>query len=867
MNTIRRRLLPLLPTVLATAAMAQGWGQAGAGATPLSVAGGAPQIHSGPAEALYLQLRGVRLDKSRVYRVRAASLDRAALHITLNDGTLAFTEDVAGRVTGAFFEGDGEVLLMPPDQVERASMSLFTGAAILEEKFLTAYFRFNDDTFRDLQPLLRPGEHAEEFVEQWNETAHNLAEGDALELLIDFSRFLPGPGGGPPASVEPPADAGRILHARVENPKLGVFDLYYDSAAPEQVWAGQLKTVAGGSYYDVWTSFSPRKIPAGGQTGNGVLEQGSAEGIIDVSSYKIRTEIKPPTDIYADATLQLHVLQGGHRALLFELSQALLVQKVEADGHPVEFIHNPAVEGSRLARRGNDLVAVVFPEPLKAGQRMELRFVYGGPVLSEAGGGLMYVGARGIWYPNRGIAMSDFDLEFHYPTGWSLLATGKRQEIPSGINAGPDAKPGEQVSRWISERAMPLAGFNLGKYTRAQARTGTISVEAYAGSEMERTFPSPKAEEDIPMLPGHPDMRPRALPATTVPPSPAHNAQLVADESARAIDFFSHRFGPYPYPSAGLALTQMPGTASQGWPGLIYLSSFSFLTKEQKSQLHMSPVNEAFSNQVIAHETAHQWWGDLVSWSSYHDQWMMEALANYSSFMMLERENPVEFRLVMDKYRDDLLQKNADGIALMEAGPVTFGSRLSCSKFPNGYEAISYGRGTWLFHMLRYMMLDAERKTGTHGRAAKGAPASDEPFVRALKKFRVKYQGKVATTQDLFAVFEEELPPSLQYEGKKSLDWFYQGWVNGTSIPSFELHEVKYAAKAESTTVTGVIMQKSASDNLVTSVPVYASVAGKNVLLGRVFADGPETAFRLAAPPGTHKVVLDPHQTVLARIH
>jgi hypothetical protein len=868
-DTIRRGLLPLLPVLLATAAMAQGWGQAGAGATPLSVAGGAPQIHNGPAEALYLQLSSVGLDKSRVYRVRGASLDRAALHITLNDGTLAFTEDVAGRVTGAFFEGDGEVLLMPPDQVERASMSLFTGAAILEEKFLTAYFRFNDDTFRDLQPLLRPADHSEEFVQQWNETAHNLAEGDALELLIDFSRFLPGPGGGPPASVEPAANAGRILHARVENPKLGVFDLYYDSAAPEQVWAGQLKTVAGENYYNVWTSFSPRKTPANAEIGNGVLEQGSAEGIIGVSSYKIRTEVRPPTDIHADATLQLHVLQGGHRALLFELSQSLLVQKVEADGRPVEFIHNPAVEGSRLARRGNDLVAVIFPEPLQAGQRMDLHFVYGGSVLSEAGGGLMYVGARGIWYPNRGIEMSDFDLEFHYPAGWTLLATGKRQETPAASNSSvaPDAKPGEQVSRWISERAMPLAGFNLGKYTRAQARTGSISVEAYAGSEMERTFPSPKAEDDIPILPGHPEMRPRPLPATSAPPSPAHNAQLVADESSRAIDFFAHRFGPYPYPSAGLALTQMPGTSSQGWPGLIYLSSFSFLTKEQKSQMHMSAVNEVFSNQVIAHETAHQWWGDLVTWSSYHDQWMMEALANYSSFMMLEQQDPAQFRLVMDKYRDNLLQKNDNGVSLMEAGPVTFGSRLSCSQFPTGYEAISYGRGTWLFHMLRYMMRDAERKAGTRGRGAKGASADDEPFVRALKKFRDKYQGQVATTQDLFAAFEEELPPSLHYEGKKSLDWFYQGWVNGTAIPSFELHEVKYVSKADSTTVTGVILQKSASDSLVTSVPVYASVAGKNVLLGRVFADGPETQFRLTAPAGTHKVVLDPYQTVLARIH
>src|SRR5437660_12547807 len=63
------------------------------------------------AETLYLQLRSVGLEKSRVYKAHDISFDRG------------------GRVTGAFFEGDGEVLVVRPDQVERASMRLLTGAA------------------------------------------------------------------------------------------------------------------------------------------------------------------------------------------------------------------------------------------------------------------------------------------------------------------------------------------------------------------------------------------------------------------------------------------------------------------------------------------------------------------------------------------------------------------------------------------------------------------------------------------------------------------------------------------------------------------------------------------------------------------
>jgi hypothetical protein len=64
--------------------------------------------------------------------------------------------------------------------------------------------------------------------------------------------------------------------------------------------------------------------------------------------------------------------------------------------------------------------------------------------------------------------------------------------------------------------------------------------------------------------------------------------------------------------------------------------------------------------------------------------------------------------------------------------------------------------------------------------------------------------------------------------------------------------------------VTGTIVQKDAPQDLVTSVPIYAVMAGKQqVLLGRVFADGEESSFHLPAPAGAHKIVLDPNETIL----
>jgi hypothetical protein len=385
-----------------------------------------------------------------------------------------------------------------------------------------------------------------------------------------------------------------MLHARLQGNKLGVFDIVFDSTAGEQVEAGQSKTAENGvAYYDVWTSFSianagrkeavekdiSQTLPA---------ETGAREDPIVVRSYVIDAHIMPPKELDADVTLELDVKRGGSRFLAFELSRFLQVKSVEADGTAVEFIHNPAVEGTRLARSGNDLLAVILPKPAVEKQKIKLHFIYGGEVIAEAGKGLLYVGERGTWYPNRGMNMTDFDLTFHYPPGWTLLATGKpveqRLQLPPSSQATSQNASGEQVTRWLSERPIPVAGFNLGKYIRGTAQTGNVIVEAYATPGLEREFPqAPPQLIQIEPSPLHRTPTSQIPPAqiTPTPPSPARNASAVAETAAQAIHSYAERFGPYPY--SQLALTQLPGRESQGWPGLIFLSSYAFLTRQEQS--------------------------------------------------------------------------------------------------------------------------------------------------------------------------------------------------------------------------------------------------------------------------------------------
>jgi len=214
----------------------------------------------------------------------------------------------------------------------------------------------------------------------------------------------------------------------------------------------------------------------------------------------------------------------------------------------------------------------------------------------------------------------------------------------------------------------------------------------------------------------------------------------------------------------------------------------------------------------------------------------------------------------MEKYRNDLVSKNKDGEWVRDAGPVTLGQRLTSSHFPEGYETISYERGTWLMHMLRCMMRDAELASPHQG----GVPNAEEPFFRALRKVRERYAGKAISTRDLIQVFEEELPRPLWYDSRHKLDWFVDSWVDGTAIPQLETRDIRMTEKERKVTISGFIVQKDAPGNLITAVPVYGETSSSTMIfLGEVLADGPETSFHLNAPSSIRKVVLDPKQTIL----
>jgi len=803
------------------------------------------RLVSGPVLPLYRALRDVGLDPQRVFKIREAEIDREDVHLWLNDGTIAFTQSVDGHITGAYFEGEGEVLIRPPDRMERASLGLFINAGVLEEEFTSAYLRFNDDTAKDLQPYLRAPDDAADFVAQNDSKARTLAQIDAMRLCISFTSAAP-----VAAPGEPPPIADRMLHVRVGGEHYGVFDVFFDTRSPEQIVVGNASAHENVTYYDLWMSFpmrSLRKTPLSDTRFGGPTGPMWTPHVLSIDKYTINATLDAARNLSADTTLDIQVKQGGTRIVLFELSRYLQVKQVEYQGQPLEFLQNEAVEGSELSRRGNDTIAVVFPSPLQPGANFPLKFSYSGSVLADAGGGLLYVGARGTWYPNRGIAMANYDLTFRWPQPWSLIATGKRLSL--------EREGGGFVGHWVSEQPIPIAGFNLGEYVESSAKALNITVNAYAahGSEEQRSVPTVGNGSSLlsPHAPG--TVEPVPLPRPLQ--DPGGTGKSLADRAAETLTAESQMLGPYPFSS--LSLTENPSAESQGWPGLIFLSSYAYLQPEQLRAMNLSQADAIiYSEVMMPHELAHQWYGDQVTWASYHEQWLLEGLANYISLLLLEPSQPGDVRLTLENYRLILASRSREGHRMVEAGPVTLGSRLSSSHFPNGYEIITYGRGTWLMHMLRWMLRDASRTPSN--------PAGDDSvFLGLLRSMVQQYRGREITNTDFEEAVEAALPKSLWFENRKSLDWFFDGWVNGTAFPQLELSGAKVVHTAKGVVATGTIHQGDAPFDLVTSVPVYGVAGERKVYLGRVFAEGADTHFSLPAPPEVKELLLDPYHTVL----
>jgi len=136
------------------------------------------------------------------------------------------------------------------------------------------------------------------------------------------------------------------------------------------------------------------------------------------------------------------------------------------------------------------------------------------------------------------------------------------------------------------------------------------------------------------------------------PSSPAQNVQAVADKAAAAITFFADRFGDYPYSS--LALTQSPGPVSQGWPGLVFLSGYAFLSPAELASHNLRrPIQ--FSRARLRHTRRRTSGGEILFYGTLTATVDLGGVGKLLCAIGAGRKGILHpSSLVMEAYRDDL---------------------------------------------------------------------------------------------------------------------------------------------------------------------------------------------------------------------
>jgi aminopeptidase N len=277
---------------------------------------------------------------------------------------------------------------------------------------------------------------------------------------------------------------------------------------------------------------------------------------------------------------------------------------------------------------------------------------------------------------------------------------------------------------------------------------------------------------------------------------------------------------------------------------LLYLSTLSYLDPAARPPGAREGVEGLFFSEILqAHETAHQWWGNTVATADYQDDWLMEALSNYSALLYLEkRKGAKAMESVLEEYKARLLSKDQDGNTLESAGPITWSLRLHSSQTPKSWRTITYEKGSWIIHMLRRRM-------------------GDERFSAMLAEMCKRYRFRTTSTEEFRALAAEFMPKDVP---DRTLEAFFEQWVYGTGIPVLKMgYSIK--GKAPALTLTGTLKQSDVPDDYSALVPVEIQY-GRGKSVTEWVRTGPEAVvFTVKLKQMPLKVVLDPGGAVLAK--
>lgn len=216
-------------------------------------------------------------------------------------------------------------------------------------------------------------------------------------------------------------------------------------------------------------------------------------------------------------------------------------------------------------------------------------------------------------------------------------------------------------------------------------------------------------------------------------PNTLSNFQTVIDQTGELIEFFSDKFGLYFFNDEKYGHCMAPLSGGMEHQTMTTIGFFEFT--------------------LVAHELAHQWFGDNVTCKTWSDIFVNEGFAAYSEYLALEHFSPTQ--------KDQHMMDVHTSVMSQIGGSIWFTDTANTNRIFNS--RLSYDKGSALLHMLRYEI------------------NNDSIFFLGLRTYQQQYSKHVATALDFKAVMETITGLDLNY--------FFNQWFYGQGYPTFN---VKY---------------------------------------------------------------------------
>ncbi len=625
-----------------------------------------------------------------------------------------------GRVSEVVFLGKARLKLDPPNDVEAKQLELFTGHSKLSMEIDQAVFVLANDkaseaVFKRSPTVVAPelAAQATELYQSWKKAPERKVldvDGAMLQDRLG-DRLYQGYFAGWFSSeemgkflylVEPDSQEQVTLGGFVpleltekEKRKLG-------KVLHKQQRQGRLIGVSLDDLgqWDTWLSSALVSPP----NAEGLIQPAPGRAGFEAERYVLELTIADKDlNVSGRAQLQLRAETGLSKVARLGLSSELKVSEVrDTAGKTLPF------------RQLGGEVMVVLPEAPARDSTLTLEVLYAGKILEKVEGGVFVLLDTIHWHPHAGdIDRATYDVTFRWPERLELLAGGTR--VDGGTTKG-QAWERRQID-------FPAAGmsFEVGKFHIATRDAGHVKLRL---GMMPIPYQNRKGTEE-----------------------------MILEAAAESLTYFEEIFGPYPSDELTLVLT--PRSFSQAMPGMVTLSAV--MMAENGWLTFLLGLEDPAT--VIAHEIAHQWWGHRVGWVSYRDQWLSEALANYSSLLYARHQLEGKVRNAVGPttgWQGALLAETEDGRPIESLGPLVLGARLESSRSGDAYSSIVYRKGAVVLDMLARLF-------------------TEKKFLEMLKKISEITANRAIST--------EMFLDALERISGQELDGFAQQYIYGTGLP------------------------------------------------------------------------------------